>query len=115
MPDNLRRSVSRRRFVAGSSAALAGSLTVPIWSNLPAAVLSGGPTPRQATGVKVGEVTDRSAIVWTRLTAEPTRNRTGLDFQGAITRKRGRPHAGRRIGARAAVSERPAAFECATA
>jgi alkaline phosphatase D len=31
-----------------------------------------------ADGVKVGEVTDRSAIIWTRLTRTPDRNRTGL-------------------------------------
>lgn len=30
-------------------------------------------TPYQSTGVKVGEVTDASAIVWARLTAEPAR------------------------------------------
>ena len=29
-------------------------------------------------GVKLGEVTDRSAVVWTRLTATPDRNRDGL-------------------------------------
>lgn len=34
-------------------------------------VLSQG--PYQATGIKIGEVTDRSAIVWTRLTQHPER------------------------------------------
>jgi alkaline phosphatase D len=29
-------------------------------------------------GVKLGEVTDRSAVIWTRLTATPDRNRDGL-------------------------------------
>ncbi len=33
--------------------------------------------PHQATGVKVGEITPDSAIVWMRLTASPTRNRSG--------------------------------------
>ncbi|MFQ5810427.1 MAG: hypothetical protein ACE5JM_12485, partial [Armatimonadota bacterium] len=30
--------------------------------------------PCQATGIKIGEVTDTSAIVWTRLTRKPERN-----------------------------------------
>jgi alkaline phosphatase D len=34
-------------------------------------VLSGG--PYQATGIRIGEVTDNSAIVWTRLTRRPER------------------------------------------
>ena len=34
-------------------------------------VLSEG--PYQATGIKIGEVTDHSAIVWTRLTQHPER------------------------------------------
>jgi len=29
--------------------------------------------PYQATGIKIGEVTDSSAIVWTRLTQRPER------------------------------------------
>jgi len=36
----------------------------------------------QATGVKVGEVTSTSAIVWMRVTQHPTRNETGLDLRG---------------------------------
>lgn len=35
---------------------------------------SGTGVPHQATGFKVGEVTDTSAIVWTRLTLHPDRN-----------------------------------------
>src|SRR5262245_34330895 len=40
----------------------------------------GNPPPqsRQATGVKVGEVTDTTAIVWTRLTANATGNTKGV-------------------------------------
>ena len=44
-------------------------------------VLAGAPAvyaeptgPFQATGIKVGEVTDTTAIVWTRLTLRPERN-----------------------------------------
>ncbi|MBI4663731.1 MAG: alkaline phosphatase D family protein [Verrucomicrobia bacterium] len=38
----------------------------------------------QATGVKVGEVTDLSAIVWMRLTAAPLRNNAGEVVKGHI-------------------------------
>jgi alkaline phosphatase D len=45
----------------------------------------GGPSfcqeTRQASGVKVGEVTDTSAIVWTRLTAAAKRNEPGVPFK----------------------------------
>jgi alkaline phosphatase D len=49
--------------------------------------LAGSPSPmqaesRQATGVKVGEVTDTSAIVWMRVTAKPVRNAEGQKFTG---------------------------------
>ena len=37
---------------------------------------------RQATGVKVGEVTDTTAIIWTRLTAESGRKAEGITFNG---------------------------------
>lgn len=37
---------------------------------------------RQATGVKVGEVTDTSAIVWMRVTARASRNTDGLVRRG---------------------------------
>src|SRR5688572_17915016 len=33
---------------------------------------------RQATGVKIGEVSDTSAIVWMRVSAEPSRKRKGI-------------------------------------
>jgi alkaline phosphatase D len=41
-----------------------------------------GEGPYTATGVKVGEVTDASAIVWVRLTENPVRNPDGLDLTG---------------------------------
>ena len=37
---------------------------------------------RQATGVKVGEVSSNSAIVWTRLTAEAERRSDGIPIRG---------------------------------
>ena len=53
------------------------------------ALLAGcGPTiarigeSRQATGVKVGEVTDQSAIVWVRLTEKVSRRRDGIERRG---------------------------------
>lgn len=39
---------------------------------------------RQATGVKVGEVTDSSAIVWLRVTARAGRNADGLVRKGKV-------------------------------
>lgn len=43
--------------------------------------------PHQATGVKVGEITDHSAIVWTRLTAKATRNNDGVVIPGRVGKK----------------------------
>lgn len=60
----------RRRTFLTTSACAAASIA-----------LADGPNPdpgtRQATGVKVGEVTARSAIVWTRLTAYASHNARG--------------------------------------
>ena len=39
---------------------------------------------RQATGVKVGEVTDTSAIVWMRVTAKKERNKEGTIRKGKV-------------------------------
>ena len=38
----------------------------------------------QATGVKVGEVTDTSAIVWMRVTEKPERRRDGIERRGRV-------------------------------
>ncbi len=43
---------------------------------------------RQATGVRVGEVTDTTAIVWTRLTAHAVRNNSGLLIPGRANGKK---------------------------
>jgi alkaline phosphatase D len=60
--------LSRREFIAAGAIVAAG-----------APVVSGAdePTHRQASGVKIGEVTDTSAIIWTRLTANETRHTSG--------------------------------------
>ncbi|MEI2622981.1 MAG: PhoD-like phosphatase N-terminal domain-containing protein [Giesbergeria sp.] len=42
----------------------------------------------QATGTRVGEVTDTSAIVWTRLTKNAQRNNEGIVFAGKGNRKK---------------------------
>lgn len=65
-------SYSRRKFIAGSLASVAAG-GVLLGAQDPAAT-------RQATGVKVGEVTDTSAIVWMRVTAQPRLNDKGKDF-----------------------------------
>lgn len=46
---------------------------------------------RQASGVKVGEITDTTAIVWVRLTASPSRNRDGEVIKGHVRGKTPRP------------------------
>ena len=42
------------------------------------------PESRQATGVKVGEVGDNSAIVWMRVTESAARNRDGIERRGRV-------------------------------
>lgn len=69
---------SRRHFLAGS---LAGSAAL----GLQASEGSAGATipARQATGVKVGEVTDSGAIVWLRRTRNAEHNAKGVAFPRA--------------------------------
>lgn len=52
----------------------------------PSATPADEPAPRQASGVKVGEVSDTSAIVWIRLTAESVRNNEGEVIRGHVRR-----------------------------
>ncbi len=61
--------INRRAFVSQTSAAVAGILLLP---DLPVHA-AGSPPPHQAVGTRVGEVTEHSAMVWTRLTAAPLR------------------------------------------
>ncbi len=69
--------LSRRDFLEQSI--LAAAATTSAASGLWAA--DDANNTRQATGVKIGEVTDRSALVWMRLTAQPARNATGEKFE----------------------------------
>lgn len=59
----------RRDFVKRTSAAFAGAALLPEFTSHAAET----PAHRQATGLRIGEVTDSGAIVWTRLTSAPTR------------------------------------------
>jgi alkaline phosphatase D len=68
-----RAPITRRSFVAGTAALAALGPEPP-------AAAGDGPPARQATGTRVGEVTADSAVVWTRLTAHPTRNADGVTF-----------------------------------
>lgn len=62
--------LSRRQFLkAGTAAAIA-----------PLAGAVDSRHPHQATGTRVGEVTNSTAIVWTRLTREAERNNQGATF-----------------------------------
>jgi alkaline phosphatase D len=65
-------SLSRRRFIHGTAAAALGA---PLDASLHA---GSAPVARQATGTRAGEVTDTSAMVWTRLTRHPVRNNDGI-------------------------------------
>src|SRR5947209_1556030 len=48
-----------------------------LWATLLAAAPGAAGDSHQATGVKVGEVTPTAALVWVRLTANPSRNDSG--------------------------------------
>ncbi len=69
--------ITRRAFVARSTAALAGA-AISARSAGPNAQAAEAAGPYQAMGTRAGEVTDSTAIVWTRLTAAPTRNNAGI-------------------------------------
>ena len=68
----MKKSVTRRKFIAGSVATVAATNTLLGAQDAQAT--------RQATGVKIGEVTDTSAIVLMRLTANAGPNLKGKDF-----------------------------------
>jgi alkaline phosphatase D len=78
-------AITRRRFIEGASAA---ALTLPLHRIAQAAEGTG---PFQATGTRVGEVTENSAIVWTRLTKHPTRNNDGVRFDKKIDKQSPQP------------------------
>ena len=57
------------------------------WFLLWAASLTVAAESHQATGVKVGEVTPSSALIWARLTAHPARNAEGPLRRGVATKQ----------------------------
>lgn len=74
-------SFTRREFLATGSAAYLAAGPTPADGREIAA------TSRQASGVKVGEVTESSAIIWGRLTAAATRNQGGEKIVGRVKKK----------------------------
>jgi alkaline phosphatase D len=68
---SMRTPQNRRQFLQTTAAA---ALATP-WL-----VEAADAGPFQATGTRVGEVTDSTAIVWTRLTKNATRNNDGVTF-----------------------------------
>ncbi len=71
-------SVSRRTFLAATA-------TTALSANDAISDTRDKPTSHQATGVRVGEITPTSAIIWTRLTKHATRNNKGVVFKGKGT------------------------------
>ena len=67
--------IHRRSFIGQTSAVLASATLLPELRSF--AVESA--EAQQATGLRIGEVTDTSAIVWARLTANATRRAVGSD------------------------------------
>src|ERR1051325_8341268 len=80
------RQITRRRFVVESAAAAVSAVAVAKFADQFATAAEAAPT-HQATGVKAGEVTDPTAIVWARLTESPTRNVNGVDLRGRVDQK----------------------------
>lgn len=65
--------ISRRTFVTQCTGALAAGACLPETARGETAGLEF----HQAMGTRVGEITDRSAIIWTRISAAPVRNNEG--------------------------------------
>ncbi|MBL9083169.1 MAG: alkaline phosphatase D family protein [Planctomycetales bacterium] len=89
-------SLDRREFLqaaAGTGAVLQLLGPLPV-----AAAIATSPAVHQATGVKVGEVTESSARIWTRLTKSPGRNDAGKLYPGKVKK-------GQRITVDVPVSE----------
>lgn len=77
MHNETNHQVNRRTFVKNSATVAFASVLMPSWLSDPVS-----PTAFQATGTRVGEVTESSAVVWTRLTAHAKRNNDGLVIPG---------------------------------
>lgn len=77
--------ITRRSFAARAAGVLTGAAVAETWNGSLAAAAE--PLTHQATGTRVGEVTSDTAVVWTRLTAHPTRNNDGLKSGTASVEK----------------------------
>jgi alkaline phosphatase D len=77
--------LDRRQFLESTPLIAAGALAA--WQAAARGDEEKEDPTHQAMGTKVGEVTDTSALVWTRLTARPDRNNAGTVVQGRIGRK----------------------------
>ncbi|MCB1275198.1 alkaline phosphatase D family protein [Prosthecobacter sp.] len=75
-----RPSLNRRRFIQNTTAA---ALAAPLFAK------AAESDAFQATGTRVGEVTDTTAIVWTRLTQNTVRNNDGVKFGPAKKKVKG--------------------------
>jgi phosphodiesterase/alkaline phosphatase D-like protein len=71
--DSFTTNLTRRKFLIASATPLLAGAEM-------------NDSPHNAMGERIGEVTDRSAIIHTRLTAAPARNNQGHRFPG-VTRK----------------------------
>lgn len=78
--------LSRRRFLAASAGT---AILLP--QATAAAEAESVVGPHQATGARVGEVDQTSAIVWTRLTRNATRNNQGIIFPRKVDRTNYKP------------------------
>src|SRR5262249_50164308 len=74
----------RRGFLGNSSVGAVGALVATQLPATPSALSADTDQPHQAMGIKVGEVTDTTAIVWTRLTRFPIRNNAGIVLKGPL-------------------------------
>lgn len=81
-------AVSRRKFLTVAASATVVLQHPEVDPILAATELQPDSGPYQATGVRVGEVTESSAIVWTRLTKYPQRNNDGVVFVNKADREK---------------------------
>ena len=75
------KSINRRKFVAQSAL---GITTIAGITHCKADAAFADTDPHQAMGTRTGEVTDKSAIIWVRLTTASVRNNAGKLIPGKV-------------------------------
>ena len=82
--------LKRRQFLQTSTALTLGALAPELLGQVAATAGSAGPF--QCMGLRIGEVSESTAFVWTRLTAASTRNEQGtvIPKRGKDDKKRGK-------------------------